>query len=103
MRDIQWTKSLNEIFQRNFDQYNGLSWQYFGTVQGVHRQFPGIIVLINREEKKSRSRTEFYNKRQYKISHFQFAFTKFLTFQYVVFPPAAPVETSTTPKWTGLF
>ena len=41
VRDIQWTKALNQIFQKNFEQYSGLSWQYFGTVEGVHRQFPG--------------------------------------------------------------
>eukprot|EP00111_Clytia_hemisphaerica_P021737 TCONS_00063925-protein len=41
VRDIQWTKALNKIFQNNFEQYSGLSWQYFGTVEGVHRQFPG--------------------------------------------------------------
>ena len=42
-RDIEWTKGLNEIFISNYANYEGLSWQYFGTAEGIHRQYPGIV------------------------------------------------------------
>ena len=40
-RDIKWTRGLDPIFRRNYDTYPGISWQYFGTVEGIHRQWPG--------------------------------------------------------------
>eukprot|EP00112_Aurelia_sp_Birch-Aquarium-sp1_P013065 Seg2758.2 transcript_id=Seg2758.2/GoldUCD/mRNA.D3Y31 product="Voltage-dependent calcium channel subunit alpha-2/delta-3" protein_id=Seg2758.2/GoldUCD/D3Y31 len=40
-RDIKWTKKLNKVFIDNFQMFPDLSWQYFGSAEGIHRQYPG--------------------------------------------------------------
>eukprot|EP00795_Rhopilema_esculentum_P000703 gene703-10412_t len=40
-RDIKWTKNLNKVFVDNFEMFPDLSWQYFGSAEGIHRQYPG--------------------------------------------------------------
>ena len=40
-RDIKWTKNLNKVFIENFELFPDLSWQYFGSAEGIHRQYPG--------------------------------------------------------------
>lgn len=40
-RDIEWTKKLNTVFNQNLKDRPSLSWQYFGTAEGIHRQYPG--------------------------------------------------------------
>eukprot|EP00794_Sanderia_malayensis_P007133 gene7133-7938_t len=39
-RDIKWTKNLNKVFKDNFAMFPDLSWQYFGSAEGIHRQYP---------------------------------------------------------------
>lgn len=39
---ILWSKGLNEVFTQNYKSDPSLSWQYFGTSQGVLRFYPGM-------------------------------------------------------------
>jgi len=36
---------MDEIWRRNRDQDDGLSWQYFGSQTGVMRTFPGDLAF----------------------------------------------------------
>ncbi|XP_071807181.1 voltage-dependent calcium channel subunit alpha-2/delta-3-like [Asterias amurensis] len=38
---VYYTKDLDEVFISNFEQDQQLRWQYFGSVEGVLRKFPG--------------------------------------------------------------
>ena len=49
-RDIKWTKDLNKVFINNFAKYPDLSWQYFGSAEGIHRQYPGMRAITGLEE-----------------------------------------------------
>ena len=44
-RDIKWTKNLTTVFIDNFKLFPDLSWQYFGSAEGIHRQYPGVHYL----------------------------------------------------------
>eukprot|EP00028_Trichosphaerium_sp_Am-I-7-wt_P007585 CAMPEP_0168534572 /NCGR_PEP_ID=MMETSP0405-20121227/18023_1 /TAXON_ID=498012 /ORGANISM="Trichosphaerium sp, Strain Am-I-7 wt" /LENGTH=1106 /DNA_ID=CAMNT_0008561391 /DNA_START=25 /DNA_END=3345 /DNA_ORIENTATION=- len=38
---IHWSDSLNDIFVENLQNDDSLKWQYFGSVVGLHRTYPG--------------------------------------------------------------
>lgn len=39
---IGWSESLDEIFTQNYKSDPALSWQYFGSVSGILRHYPGM-------------------------------------------------------------
>ena len=41
MNGIQWTSSLDDVFDRNSHDDPTSSWQYFGSDKGFMRVYPG--------------------------------------------------------------
>ncbi|XP_018059590.1 PREDICTED: voltage-dependent calcium channel subunit alpha-2/delta-4-like isoform X2 [Atta colombica] len=48
--DIARTEPLDNIFRQNYESDPALSWQYFGTVTGVLRQYPAMQWRTNPED-----------------------------------------------------
>ena len=46
-KDIARTELLDDIFRQNYESDPALSWQYFGTVTGVLRQYPAMEWRMN--------------------------------------------------------
>lgn len=42
IEDIKKTEILDNIFQQNYESDPALSWQYFGSVTGMLRQYPAM-------------------------------------------------------------
>lgn len=42
VRGVEWSKVLNEQFQKNMENDPTLKWQYFGSTQGFFRIYPGF-------------------------------------------------------------
>ncbi|KAJ4441056.1 hypothetical protein ANN_10906, partial [Periplaneta americana] len=43
IKTINWTIGLDPIFMSNYLEDPSLSWQYFGSVTGIMRQYPGVF------------------------------------------------------------
>ncbi|XP_014299368.1 voltage-dependent calcium channel subunit alpha-2/delta-3 isoform X1 [Microplitis demolitor] len=39
---IKWSEALNEVFRQNYRSDPALSWQYFGSMTGILRQYPAM-------------------------------------------------------------
>lgn len=48
--DIARTEPLDDIFRQNYESDPALSWQYFGTVTGILRQYPAMQWRTNPED-----------------------------------------------------
>lgn len=47
---IQWSETLDEIFDQNYKSDPALSWQYFGSNLGIMRHFPAMSWVRNRTD-----------------------------------------------------
>ncbi|KAL0134742.1 hypothetical protein PUN28_001483 [Cardiocondyla obscurior] len=47
IRDISKTEPLDDMFRQNYESDPALSWQYFGSVTGVLRQYPAMQWRMN--------------------------------------------------------
>ncbi|XP_069697255.1 voltage-dependent calcium channel subunit alpha-2/delta-3-like isoform X2 [Periplaneta americana] len=43
IKTINWTIGLDPVFMSNYLEDPSLSWQYFGSVTGIMRQYPGVF------------------------------------------------------------
>lgn len=50
IEDIARTEPLDDMFRQNYESDPALSWQYFGSVTGMLRQYPAMKWLTNSEE-----------------------------------------------------
>jgi len=41
LNTLEWTKHLDDIWIKNKNEDHGLTWQYFGSMNGVLRIYPG--------------------------------------------------------------
>lgn len=39
---IKWSEALNDVFRQNYRSDPALSWQYFGSMTGILRQYPAM-------------------------------------------------------------
>lgn len=47
---IQWSEVLDEVFVSNYEKDPALSWQYFGSMTGIMRQYPAQKWVDNTKE-----------------------------------------------------
>jgi len=50
VEDIAKTESLDDMFRQNYESDPALSWQYFGSVTGMLRQYPAMQWRTNSED-----------------------------------------------------
>lgn len=48
LKSVQWSKALNKQFIENGKRDPSLKWQYFGSVEGYLRIYPGFQWVIQK-------------------------------------------------------
>ena len=41
LNGLEWTKGLDDVFQKNYKNDSEIMWQYFGSQTGFMRTYPG--------------------------------------------------------------